>query len=289
MTRSQKLLPGQRVRYAFTAEPWDPSFFKRWWMLIRGGARVVAITDRETVVMRIGGAEMNRRSPRRVIYTLPRAPLHVRHVGNNLVIDLGREKLHIGHGVDRFIAEADAWVSSDQPQPVTSKPVLHVPPAPIPNYGLIRFLTVVGWFAVFGITRLAGATPANLFGAGALVHGSRFLYELIGLIVVGLLVGLAALLFLALAFLLPPVGWVGHAVRRPATVLLDVMGVDRAKRARAKSAQDRRAAQIAAAGRVQPLVSQPWDGSQRASDGHAPGSQVSDPAEPAEDTESRSH
>jgi hypothetical protein len=254
-TRAQKLLPGQPVRYAFTAEPWDPSFLKRWWMLIRGGSRVVAVTDRETVVMRTGGAAVNRKIPRRVIYRVPRRPLHIRHMGVSRVIDLGRERICVGPGVEQFIAQANMWVAGEGAPPVTVKPEPVARSDSSPELWVARVLAAVGWLAVWGFTRLLGAHPASIVGAGVLANRSRFLYELVGLLVVGLLLGLLVLLVIGLAFLLRPVGWVGHTHWGPITAVLRALGAGRAKRARAEAALDRRAA----ADHASPLVSQPWE------------------------------
>lgn len=253
-TRAQKLLPGQPVRYAFTAEPWDPSFFKRWWMLIRGGSRVVAVTDRDTVVMRTGGAGMNRQLPRRVIYRIPHRPLRIRHMGGSRVIDLGRERICVGAGVEQFIGQANKWVAGEGERPASPEPQPTARSESTPELWVARVLAAAGWLAVWGLTRLLGASPASIVGAGVLANRSRFLYELVGLLVVGLLLGLLALLVIGLAFLLRPMGWLGRALG-PVTAVLRALGVGRAKRARAEAALGRHAA----ADHASPLISQPWE------------------------------
>jgi hypothetical protein len=155
-SRAQDSLFGARVLYAFVAVKTSRS--RRFSRLLFGGARIVAVTDREIVVMD-GGRTTGRRSrPKAVLYRVPRTSMQPRPTRAGAMIDLDRERLFVPHGVRAFISHAEAWAAGEGPPP---RPSLTPTPGPARAKRIRAVLILAALLGILGLVAVIIWAPSS--------------------------------------------------------------------------------------------------------------------------------
>lgn len=120
LENAQSMLPGERVRYAFTGQT---GLHPRWrflsfWLIVANKPRVVAVTDDAVVVMRAGQWRWARQRPREVLYRLARqtviGPLSR---GGWSKVRLGHEAIWVSRLAYGVIEKANAELQPPPPPP----------------------------------------------------------------------------------------------------------------------------------------------------------------------------
>jgi hypothetical protein len=114
---TQQMLHGEDVRYVFTCQKGiNPSWAWMTFGLLRlplpvaNRARIVAITRDAVVVMAAGQLRWNRKTPKRVLYRVPRATLGPLSRKAWTHLDLGQERIWVPRVAYSVIEEANAEI-----------------------------------------------------------------------------------------------------------------------------------------------------------------------------------
>lgn len=118
----QALLPGENIRYAIVGQSGlRPTWrFLSFWLIVANRPRIIALTDRETVVLKAGQMRWQRATAKAVLFRVPRTTLGpVR--GSWTKVRVGDEAIWVSRRAYPLIQKADAEiVPAQQPAPALS-------------------------------------------------------------------------------------------------------------------------------------------------------------------------